>query len=160
MAISFIQADYNNPKHASDLLLMLNAYASDPMGGGQALSSYSQQHLIASLKARPFCFSILGYDDERPVAVANCIEGFSTFKCKALVNIHDFAVIPEYRGKGISQGLMQAIESIAKEKDCCKITLEVLQGNKVAQNAYLKAGFTSYELDPEMGAAMFWEKPL
>ena len=40
------------------------------------------------------------------------------------------------------------------------LTLEVLEGNKVAQAAYRASGFAGYELDPEVGRAMFWQKKL
>jgi hypothetical protein len=40
------------------------------------------------------------------------------------------------------------------------VTLEVLEGNQIAKNAYIKFGFAGYELDPKMGKALFWEKPL
>jgi ribosomal protein S18 acetylase RimI-like enzyme len=55
---------------------------------------------------------------------------------------------------------MNKIEDLAISKGCCKITLEVLEGNQVAKSAYIKAGFKGYELDPEMGKAVFWEKSL
>ncbi|MFT5906124.1 MAG: ribosomal protein S18 acetylase RimI-like enzyme, partial [Cryomorphaceae bacterium] len=42
----------------------------------------------------------------------------------------------------------------------CKITLEVLSKNEVAKSAYQKFGFSGYELDPEAGKALFWEKPI
>ena len=93
-------------------------------------------------------------------AVANCFEGFSTFACKPLVNIHDITVLPQYRGKGISQRVLEKIEAIARSKGCCKITLEVLGNNTVAQSAYKKFGFGAYELDPKAGSAQFWEKKL
>jgi GNAT superfamily N-acetyltransferase len=60
----------------------------------------------------------------------------------------------------IGKKLLQAIEDLAREKNCCKITLEVLEGNKSAQQVYLKAGFAGYVLDPEMGHALFWQKNL
>ena len=90
----------------------------------------------------------------------NCFEAFSTFACKPLVNIHDIAVSSEFRGKGISQKMLAVVEEIARKKGCCKITLEVLQGNRVAQNAYRKFGFDNYALDPEAGHAEFWQKSL
>jgi GNAT superfamily N-acetyltransferase len=95
-----------------------------------------------------------------PIAFANCIESFSTFKGKSVVNIHDFAVIPEARGQGVSQRLILGIEDASRARGACKLTLEVLEGNKVAKNAYLKAGFSGYELDPALGRALFWEKGL
>jgi ribosomal protein S18 acetylase RimI-like enzyme len=63
-----------------------------------------------------------------------------------------------YRGLGISQQLLAKVDEIAQQRGCCKVTLEVLQGNTVAQKAYQKYGFTGYELDPAMGQAMFWHK--
>lgn len=44
--------------------------------------------------------------------------------------------------------------------DCCKLTLEVLEGNKLAQQVYRRFGFQGYELDPKMGRALFYEKKL
>jgi len=37
MNITVIQADYFNPQHKKDILHLLDAYATDPMGGGKAL---------------------------------------------------------------------------------------------------------------------------
>ena len=56
--------------------------------------------------------------------------------------------------------MLDEVERIAKEKGCCKLTLEVLEGNIVAKKAYEKFGFSSYELDPATGKALFWEKVL
>jgi ribosomal protein S18 acetylase RimI-like enzyme len=105
-------------------------------------------------------FSLLCYVDGQPAGLCNCVEGFSTFKAKPLVNIHDIAVAPRYRGLGISHRLLEKTEAIARERGCCKLTLEVLQGNEVAQNSYRSFGFTGYELDAALGQALFWEKPL
>jgi ribosomal protein S18 acetylase RimI-like enzyme len=152
--------DYKNERQTDELLELLNEYAKDPMGGGTELASITKSNLVSELKKRAFVFSIICYVDGKPAAFSNCIEGFSTFKCKPLINIHDFAVNPEFRGLQLSQILMNKIEEIAIDKGCCKITLEVLEGNNVAKNAYIKSGFKGYELDPEMGKAVFWEKPL
>ena len=43
---------------------------------------------------------------------------------------------------------------------CCKITLEVLEGNEVARSAYRKFGFDGAKFDPAYGAMLFWNKPL
>jgi hypothetical protein len=56
--------------------------------------------------------------------------------------------------------LLQKTENLAIDLGCCKLTLEVLEGNHVAHAAYLSAGFSGYELNPEMGKALFWEKKL
>jgi GNAT superfamily N-acetyltransferase len=153
-------ADYRDEKQAQDIGYLLNYYATDPMGGGKALDEYIINNLADELSQIPHAFSVLCYVDEHPAALANCFEGFSTFKCKPLVNIHDVVVVKEYRGLGISLKMLAEIERIAKQRNCCKLTLEVLEGNTPAAQAYIKFGFTGYELDPTHGKAMFWQKPL
>ena len=76
------------------------------------------------------------------------------------MNVHDLVVAPEYRGRGISKKLLAKAEEIARELGCCKLTLEVLEGNKVAQAAYRAYGFDGYELNPETGKALFWQKSI
>ncbi|MFQ5485228.1 MAG: GNAT family N-acetyltransferase [Desulfobacterales bacterium] len=83
-----------------------------------------------------------------------------SFSCKPLINIHDVVVLNEFRGNGISLKMLDKVEEIAKSKGCCKITLEVLSNNDVAKSAYRKFGFSSYELDPKAGTAVFWQKLL
>ncbi len=140
--------------------MLLNAYALDPMGGGEALPEKVQQNLVATLAKRDDFFTLLCYVDEQPAGILNCVEGFSTFKCQPLLNIHDCGVLKEFRGLGISQKLFSEAEAIARSRNYCKLTLEVLQGNTIAQNAYKKLGFSGYELDENTGQAMFWEKSL
>ncbi len=56
--------------------------------------------------------------------------------------------------------MLVAVEQIAQQKGCCKLTLEVLVGNSVARAAYRRFGFSGYELSPETGEAEFWQKVL
>lgn len=158
MNISLVRADYHNEQHAKDLIMLLNAYALDDMGGAEALSSDVKDNLVATMAKRSDVFTVLCYVDEEPAGIINCVEGFSTFRCKPLINIHDCGVLAKYRGFGLSLKLFAEVEKIAIERGCCKLTLEVLQGNNVAQNVYKKLGFSGYELDPTLGHALFWEK--
>lgn len=160
MDIQILKANYNNNQHAQDIVYLLNDYASDEMGGGEPLSDYCQANLVNALKNTPNAFSLLLYVDGQPAGLANCMETLSTFKCKPIVNIHDMTVTAAFRGHGLSQQLLQHVENEAQQRGACKVTLEVLTGNEVAKNSYLKFGFKGYELDPKMGQAMFWEKAL
>lgn len=160
-AIRVTQADYANPVHAAALVMLLDAYASDPMGGGEPLSDFAKAHLVPSLAARPQAYSVLAFasaDDSVPVGLVNCIEGFSTFKCKPLVNVHDVAVLAGYRGQRIGEQMLALAETIACERGACKLTLEVLSGNTGAEKLYRRVGFAYYELDPAMGQAGFMQK--
>jgi len=160
MIVELIKADYENERHSKDLIMLLNAYANDPMGGGESLTDYVQENLVATLSSRTDVFTVLCYVDGEPAGIINCVEGFSTFSCKPLINIHDCGVLDKFRGLGLSLKMFSEVEKIAIERGCCKLTLEVLQGNDVAKNAYKKLGFSGYELDPALGHALFWEKKL
>lgn len=158
--IDIIIADYENPVQAQQIGELLNDYALDTMGGGKALSKEVIENLASTLATIPHAFTILAYVNKQPAGMINCFEGFSTFSCKPLINIHDVMVVSHFRGLGISHMMIEKVEKIAKVRKCCKITLEVLEGNKIAQNIYTKQGFSAYELDPEIGKAYFWEKSL
>lgn len=158
--IEIIEADISMPAHANAMVQLMDEYALDPMGGGQGLSDYVKANLSVELAKRKAAHVILALVDGEPAGLVVCLEGFSTFACKPLLNIHDVIVALPYRGRGLSKLLLQKAEEIALDLGCCKLTLEVLEGNHVAQSAYKACGFSGYELNPQMGKALFWEKKL
>ena len=160
LMLNIIQVDYGNQQQGQDLLLLLDAYARDPMGGAQALSAYTRQNLLTKLAEREDALSLLAYKNARAVGLVNAFEGFSTFQCQPLLNIHDVCVDKAYRRQGIASAMLQQLERIACERDYCKLTLEVLQANEAAKRVYQGLGFKAYELDPRKGCALFWEKIL
>lgn len=155
-----IRADLHNRHHGEALVALLDAYARDEMGGGAPLADEVKANLAQALAARSGAHVLLAWVDDQPVGVATCFEGFSTFACRPLLNIHDLVVHPAHRGRGIGKALLAGVERLARELDCCKLTLEVLEGNKVAQAAYKASGFEGYELSPQVGRALFWQKKL
>ena len=158
--VEIIRADLTDPLHADALINLMSEYASDPMGGGNDLSEYVKSNLVSALKGRTDASVILAFRDEDAIGLLTCIEGFSTFACKPLLNVHDAIIKIAYRGQVIINMLLREAENVAIGKGCCKMTLEVLQGNEHAQSAYLKFGFSAYQLDPKMGKVLFWEKRL
>jgi len=156
--IGVIRARYDEPTHAAALVDLLDAYARDPAGGGAPLSDFVRGNLVEQLASRPFIFSVLAFDGDVPVGLVNAIEGFSTFACRPLVNVHDVVVLPGHRGRGIAAQLFAEVEVIARERGACKLTLEVLSGNRAARALYEKLGFDDYRLDPGMGHAQFMQK--
>ena len=151
-------ANYADPTDAAAIVMLLNAYASDPAGGAEALSEFAQANLVAELARRPQAFSLLAFDGVQPVGLVNCIEGFSTFACKPLVNVHDVVVAVSHRGQGIGAQMLATVEHIARQRGACKLTLEVLSGNRSAVALYQRIGFANYQLDPAMGHANFMHK--
>ncbi|MBE9033325.1 GNAT family N-acetyltransferase [filamentous cyanobacterium LEGE 11480] len=158
--IEIVRADYGALAHGEAIVNLMSEYACDPMGGGQDLSVAVKANLVAALAQRPIAHTILAFVDGEAAGLVNCLEGFSTFACKPLLNIHDVIVSKAHRGQGLSKRMLAEAEAIARELGCCKLTLEVLEGNRVAQKAYRACGFSGYELDPAMGQAMFWDKRL
>ena len=160
MTLEVIVGDLGDEAHATALKSLLAEYALDPMGGAAALAPELLESLPGKLSSRTDYLFVLAVADGQYVGLVNCFEGFSTFKGKPLINIHDVIVSAHARGRGVARRMLQQVEAIALERGCCKLTLEVLEGNQPAQNSYRAVGFKGYELDPVMGRAMFWEKPL
>ena len=158
------RVDFANPQHAVALVSLLDDYARDPMGGGHPLSEFARMNLVAALAARPNAFSVLAFDASRPdgplpaIGLVNCFEGFSTFACQPLVNVHDVVVLPAYRGRRVAENMLDLVTEIARERGACKLTLEVLEGNRAAVKLYERVGFSHYQLDPAMGQAQFFQK--
>jgi GNAT superfamily N-acetyltransferase len=160
MPIDIVRVDYSNPEHGSDLLAMLEIYASDPMGGSGTLSDHVKTHLLPDMAALPFAFSLLAYRDDQPVGLTNCFFGYSTFSAQPLINIHDMVTHPDHRRSGVATAMFAEIERLASARGCCKITLEVLSGNIPAKALYARLGYSGYGLGVDQGTAEFWQKAL
>ena len=162
MSITVRRVNYQDPTDRAALRAMLNSYAQDPMGGSTPIAPEPLARLCDDLATKPFAFSFLAWqrtaEGEQAVGLANCFEGYSTFKAQPLINIHDLAVHPSARSQGVGQALMYAVECEGKARNACKITLEVLSGNALALKSYARFGFAGYQLGPTAGQAIFLQK--
>jgi ribosomal protein S18 acetylase RimI-like enzyme len=158
--LTVVLADYANARDAADLVMLLDAYARDPMGGSAPLCRETRDAVVPGLAATPGAFSLIARLDGEPVGLVNCFSGFSTFAAQPLVNVHDLAVLPGFRGRGIGGALLRAVEDEANRRGASKVTLEVLSGNERAKSLYLALGYGDYQLDPEAGHALLWQKRL
>ena len=150
--------DFANLAQRQAWLGLLDMYARDPMGGGEGLADDVKARLCDDLAVFPGALNLVAWAGETPVGVLNAFLGYSTFKARPLMNVHDIAVHPDWRGKGVGKALLQALEAHARQRGCCKLTLEVLTGNVRARESYLHFGFEDYALDPALGAACFMQK--
>ena len=150
--------NYADARHAQALVQLLDAYAQDPAGGGVPLTDFAKQHLVPALAARPQAFSVLAFADTQAVGLINCFEGFSTFACKPLINIHDVVVLASHRGQRVGEQMLALVVQLARARGACKLTLEVLQGNRSARRLYERVGFTGFQLEPALGSAQFLQK--
>ncbi len=138
--IEIIKANLNNPKHAKDIVKILDTFARDPMGQDEALNERVRTKLIDEIKKIPTAKIFAAYKGEQILGVITGFIGFSTFNAKKTYEIHDIAVHPDARGLGIGTRLLEKVEKEAKEMDCAKINLEVRTDNP-AQNLYKREGF-------------------
>ncbi len=158
--MNIIKADLLDPRQAEDFISLMSEYALDPMGGGEDLSNEVKAQLPAALATRSDCVSFIAYVEDRPAGLITCIEGFSTFACKPLLNIHDIIVSAKFRGRHIASKLLARVAKEGSSRGCIKLTLEVLGDNFAARKVYRRFGFAPYVLDPSMGTAEFWQKRL
>ena len=126
--IKVSKVDINDEEVGKELLRLLTAYALDRQGGGEDLSDYCKANLLNELKKRDnSCHIFFATIDGVNVGISTTFEGFSTFAAKPLLNIHDFAVCPEFRRRGVGKAMMAYIEEFARSRGYCKLTLEVKQ---------------------------------
>ena len=136
MAMEVVEADLRLPEHATAVIQLLDEYARDPIGGGKALPPFVRANLVSELRKRDVAHVILAFVDGEPAGLVICLEGFSTFACRPLLYVHDAIVSAEHRGHGLCKRMLAVAEAVALRLGCCKMTLEVLQGNVLAQAAY------------------------
>jgi ribosomal protein S18 acetylase RimI-like enzyme len=159
-SLTIIEANLDNPQHQDAIIAMINAYARDPMGNGQDLPEQVRRDLIPGLRAHRSTLIFLAFHGDAPVGIAVCFIGFSTFTARPLINIHDLAVIPGYRQQGVGRQLLQGVEAKGRALGCGKLTLEVREDNRGAQQLYRDVGFDGLESDSGRPRMWFLEKRL
>lgn len=152
-------ADFTDPVHREGILDVIDSYARDPVGGGQPLPADVRQRLVPALAEHPTALVLLAFAAGRAVGAAVCFFGVSTFQARPLLNIHDLAIVPEFRGKGVGHALLAAVEEAARRRGCCKLTLEVQDDNRRARSLYARFGFNDFVIG-NSGPTRFLSKPL
>ncbi|MFO0946793.1 MAG: GNAT family N-acetyltransferase [Planctomycetota bacterium] len=158
--LEILEADLERIDHQDAVCALTAAYALDAFGNGGPLPDDVMERLIPGLRSHPTTIVFLAYAGKNPVGIATCFRGFSTFLGKPLINIHDLAVLPECRGRGIGHALLHAVEAKARAIGCGKITLEVLQTNERARNVYHRHGFDAATSDHPNDQSLFYTKYL
>jgi ribosomal protein S18 acetylase RimI-like enzyme len=148
-------ADLQNRADQESIVALLDMYCRDEFGDGFPLSDEARTNLIPGLQGHAGSRVFLAAEAGRDIGLAICFVGFSSFRGKRLLNIHDIAVDPKARGRGVGRALLAAIDAEARALDCCRITLEVRSDNLLAQRTYLKDGF-----QPSDPQSWFWTKKL
>jgi ribosomal protein S18 acetylase RimI-like enzyme len=153
--IRIIKCNFDDPAHTEALVNLMNHYINDKMGGGESIRGIQKDKLIEGLRNLPTSLVLLAEENGQIVGLCNSFINFATFTVKKFINIHDIVVLNDQRGKGIGKRLMEAVIHFAKEIDCSKVTLEVREDNRIAQELYKSLGFK--DCSPRM---YFWTKML
>jgi ribosomal protein S18 acetylase RimI-like enzyme len=159
MKIQIRNSDFGDSQDAAAIVDILDSYASDPVGGGAPLGDDVRRRLVPELQQVSSALALLAFADQQPVGIAMCFFGFSTFNARPLLNIHDLAVLPSHRGKGIGRALLAEAEKRARDGGCCRLTLEVQDNNTTGRSLYSKSGFVDHVLG-DSAATRFLIKPL
>ncbi|MTI88440.1 MAG: GNAT family N-acetyltransferase [Balneolaceae bacterium] len=138
--VEILKADLDNPKHASDIVRIVDLFARDPMGQDEPLDEEVRVDMIAEMKKIPTTMTYIAYMGEKALGIVTCFTGFSTFTASKVFKIHDVAVHPDARGMGVGTKLLETVEREAEEMGCSKITLEVREDNP-ARRLYEKKGY-------------------
>jgi ribosomal protein S18 acetylase RimI-like enzyme len=156
--IEIVPIDYALDAHRQALVELLDIYASEPIGGSTPLSADVRERLPEFFKSHPASRVWLAFVGGEAVGLATCVLSYSSFAARPLVNIHDLAVRPEYRGRGFGRALLEHVERDARATGCCGLTLEVRGDNGAAQKLYASCGFVgSSKTEPGHHSA-FWKK--
>lgn len=155
-SLSIQTADLDDPLHRSVIVELINEYRCDPMGGEIGkISQESERELIEGLRTHPSSVIYFVKSNDTIAGMAVCFIGFSTFKAKRLLNIHDFILFEKFRKLGIGTWFLQKISEDVSKQNYCRLTLEVRTDNHIAKKVYTKSGFTSCESPME-----FWVRDL
>lgn len=159
-ALDIVEADLSRPEHQQAVVELIDAYARDPMGDGKPLPPEVRRELVPGLREHPTTIILLAYRGDEPIGIAVCFLGFSTFAARALLNVHDLAVLPACRGQGVGRRLLGGVERKARALGCCKLTLEVQENNPRARHVYASVGFAQDVHREAAGGALFMSKRL
>ncbi len=159
-SVTIVEADLAVPDHTRAIVALTAAYACDALGNGAALPEDVLQRLVAGLAAHPTTMVLLASVGRQFVGIATCFVGFSTFAARPIINVHDLYVAESARGRGVGRGLLAAVEAIARQRGCAKLTLEVQEMNHRARHLYEAVGFAQAVYSPGNGGALFFAKSL
>ena len=159
MQLEIREADLADVGDGAAVIAVLDTYAADAVGGGEPLSADVRTRLIPELRRQPTALVLLALADGEPAGLAVCFFGFSTFRARPLLNVHDLAVVPAHRGRGVGRELLRHAEERARSRGCCRLTLEVQEDNARALRLYERFGFADFVFG-DSAPTRFLTKPL
>lgn len=155
MSIAVRLANLDSSEDMTFVVDLLNQYAQHPMGQSRGLDADVLDALPAALRSHALTRVFLAESQDQAVGIATCFIGFSTFKARQLINIHDLFVSDSARGQGVGGMLIDYVKAYGSEQGYCAVTLEVLADNP-AKEIYAHKGFAG--ILSESGEQYFFGK--
>jgi ribosomal protein S18 acetylase RimI-like enzyme len=153
--LTVFPADLNDPAHAAAVVELLDSYAMDPMGGATPLTDDVKVAMIPGMLKLEATRVWLALEGDRFIGVVTAFVGFATFHGKPRMNIHDIAVLPDARGKGVGRLMLGFVIAAAQQEGCAAVALEVRHDNAPARHLYESMGFGAHFAPMD-----FWDRPL
>ena len=147
-------ANLDDPSDQAAIVGLLDHYAEHPMGQGKPLAEVVRDELIRALQNHPTTRVFLALDQEVAVGMATSFIGFSTFKARQLINVHDLIVHGDCRGQGVGKAILQTVAEYARENHFCAVTLEVKADNP-ARHLYQQVGFVGLGIPADDETMLF-----
>ncbi len=141
----------NNPKHKDDLQHLYLEYS-------EISETKIDVNMVDRLFELPYFIGFILYIDDKPAGFAVCYDGFSTHRCKHVLNIHDVMISRLFQGSGHGKELLFGVMDFCRKHDYLKITLEVDDDNIAAQKLYHSCGFEDYQV--VLKGLLHWQKYL
>ena len=85
---------------------------------------------------------VLENENQEPVGSVSVVKEWSDWNCGFYWWIQSMYLLPNHRGKGLMNELLQEVKNAAKKEDAIELRLYVHKDNKRAIKAYQKAGFS------------------
>ena len=80
--------------------------------------------------------ALVAFCDDEPVGFALFYMTFSSFSGRRGLYIEDLFVCARFRGQGIGKRLLNSLGNKALERNCCRMTWQVLDWNRLARGFY------------------------
>jgi GNAT superfamily N-acetyltransferase len=147
------------PGDEADILRLIQAladYEREPDAVETTVEDLSA-HLFADV---PRVFAHVAELDGRVVGIAVWFLNYSTWTGRHGIYLEDLFVDPAVRGGGVARGLLAALATEARARDCARIEWAVLDWNELAKGFYRRLGarhnqtWEPWRLDGEALAAL------
>ena len=89
--------------------------------------------------------SFAAFDGVEPVGI---VGAWTTPADPGVTHLISMWVCPAARGRGVGGRLVAAVTGWARQRDACRVELEVAAGNGAAMRTYTRAGFTLAGREP------------